>query len=97
MALIYPQEAWERFGPAPIQIHDANGKRLMNVCASDPLTGEVIQNWQPGLYGKDVPLIFRCYALLMRYLWKRWGIESAGEIPRVHWFAPAPLTIKPAA
>jgi hypothetical protein len=93
MALIYPEEAWARFGPK-VAVHDASGRRLRRVCACDPLTGEVIQrlpNTHP-----SVPLV-GCYCLLVRWLTRRGLIGPIGSLTQVHWFAPAPLTITPAA
>jgi hypothetical protein len=80
MTLIYPREAWARFGPPPIIIHDARGRVLRNVVACDPLTGEVISN-----------LLMRPWlAVLLTRLSPRLRTEL---ILCRHWFAPAPLTI----
>jgi hypothetical protein len=96
MSLIYPEEAWARFGPAPIVVHDACGRRLRFVVACDPLTGEVIQNVHNSEW--IVPLIRRVAitrdAIMQRLLGSyRSLLHPGSSIISRHYFAPAPLTI----
>jgi hypothetical protein len=95
MSLIYPEEAWARFGPASIAVHDARGRRLRLVVACDPLTGEVLQNVPDTDW--IVPLIRRVAIArdgLLRRLFSRYSsLRPRGSIVTRHYFAPAPLTI----
>ena len=89
MSLIYPEEAWARFGPK-VAVYDATGLKLNRVMACDPLTGEVIkvmQDTDPSAKWVGI------YCLLLRWLRKRWGILVHGDIMAVHYFAPAPLRL----
>lgn len=93
MGLIYAPEAFELFGPAPIAVHDANGRRLRHVIASDPATGEVIQ--LISLTACDV-LAFLLLGQPRRLLWmavRSHRLTIDGDLVRCHYFAPAPLTI----
>jgi hypothetical protein len=95
MSLIYPEEAWARFGPAPIAVHDARGRRLRFVVACDPLTGEVLQNVPDTDW--IVPVVRRLAiargTFLRRLLGHYRSLLPGGSIVTRHYFAPAPLTI----
>jgi hypothetical protein len=94
MSLIYPDDAFRRYGPPPIAVHDATGRRLLYVVGCDPVTGEVIQNLSPAAWAA------LCLLLLggpRRILWaisRSMGVAAEpGELVQRHYFAPAPLTI----
>lgn len=91
MALIYPEEAWRRFGPT-VAVWDATGRRLEGVMACDPLTGEVIRVMKDS---DPSAMLVGVYCLLLRWLRKRWGILVWGDVIAVHYFAPAPLLLAP--
>jgi hypothetical protein len=95
MSLIYPEDAFARFGPAPLAVHDANGRRFDHVIACDPLTGEVIQHLPVGHWMS--PLLIATEQAMEQigaWLLRRHGVlRPRATMAERHWFAPAPLTI----
>jgi hypothetical protein len=95
MTLIYPREAWDRFGPPPIIVRDARGKVLRSIVACDPLTGETIQHL-PANYWAGPMLIAteRIMEIIGAFMMAGFGvIPSRVEMAKRHFFAPAPLTV----
>jgi len=89
MSMIYPEEAYAIYGPS-VQAQDATGRKLKRVAACNPMTGEVIRvlaDTHP-----CVPFVAP-YCLLMRWLRRRFGVDSCGSYPTMHYFAPAPLVL----
>ena len=93
MSMIYPDEAWRRFGPPPLLITDAKGRQLFGVVACDPLTGEVIE-WIPKpMTCSRLFLQFRAWPILRLIIFTHWDIGACGDgFCTRHYFAPAPIT-----
>lgn len=100
MTLLYPEDAWARYGHRRLYVHDARGRLLRNVHACDPLTGEVIAlitGAEPVMRlvgGYVLPTGPGPLGLALARFWTRLGVHLPGaEMAVAHWFAPAPLTI----
>lgn len=97
MSLIYPKEAWRRFGPGPLVVRDARGRVLRHVVACDPLTGEVIAHLSAGSWLDPLLIALeRPMEAVWQFLARR-GVRPSRRgrhcLVDRHWFAPAPLTI----
>ena len=104
MAMIYPREFWAAYGFGAT-VYDATGRKIRNVMACNPETGEVItcdagwiaKAWLMVLWVKDPfshAYRWRLGRLRLPSRLPRYEVVG-GEVLRRHGFWPAPLRVVP--